>query len=98
MVLMMTAAILDVNMPKEAGRCCFSPKATGRVGSSAPIHTDVYIVIATVNFSVYIHLRLHRSAAQNNRVFMTAQCSRLINFLITEKYIGIVGQASRFKV
>lgn len=98
MVLMMTAAILDVNMTKEAERCCFSPKATGRVGSSTPIHTDVYIVIAAINFSVYINLRLHRSMAQNNREFMTAQRSRLIHVLITEKYIGIACQASRFKV
>lgn len=69
------------------------PEATCQAYS----HSDIYIVIPLlIALNIFIGGKVKAGWGKNGGIY-DSQCSRLIHFLITGKYIGIACRVVRFK-
>lgn len=83
-------AILEDSMGKSGSVALV--KATCQADS----HSDIYIIILLlITLNIFIEGNRKASWGKNGGIY-DSQCSRLIHFLITGKYIGIACQVVRF--
>lgn len=84
-------AILEDNMGKAGS------VALAKETCQADSHSDIYIIISLlITLNIFIEGNRKASWGENGGIY-DSQCSRLIHFLITGKYIGIACRELRFK-
>lgn len=71
--------------------------ALAKATCQADSHSDIYIIIALlIDLNIFIEVNRKAGWGKNGGIY-DSQCSRLIHFLITGKYIGIACRVVRFK-